>query len=117
MAGEPGAGVELGRYVVEPLGRIVAEDRFMGEDELFRAELMGKLDHVSQAVERLEKRFDEDSKDLFERVRKLEIDIALQRQSHETWTKQSKRDFAILAAAVGTGGGAIASAVAKLIGG
>lgn len=95
----------------------IGEVTLMSEEELFRSELMGKLDSVSRAVERLEKRYDEDSKDLFERVRKLEIDIALQRQSHETWTRQSKRDFAILAAAVGTGGGVIASAVAKLIGG
>jgi len=108
MVGEAGTGIDLDRIV---------KVEYMGDEELFRAELMGKLDHVSQTVERLEKRFDEDSKDLFERVRRLEIDIALQQQSHQTWTKQSKRDFAILAAAVGTGGGAIASAVAKLIGG
>ena len=95
----------------------VAEEKFMGDEELFRAELTGKLDQISVAVARLEKRYDEDSKDLFERVRKLEIDLALQRQALETGTKQNRRELALLALAVGTGGGAIASAVAKLIGG
>ena len=97
--------------------RAALEVEFMSEEEAWRAQVMTKLDHVGLAVERLEKRYDKDSEDLFERLRKVEIDCALTAQAHDTWKTQSRRDFAILAALVGTGGGAVASAIAKLIGG
>ena len=89
----------------------------MAGEEISRAQIMAKLEHVDQSVNRVEKRFDKDSEDLFERVRKLEVDIALAQQAHTSWKSQCKRDFALVAGVVGTGGGAIATAVVKLIGG
>lgn len=79
--------------------------------------VIGKVDVLLQSMTRLENRIEKDSEDLFERVRKLEISIALAQQAHESWRSQSKRDLALVAAIVGTGGGAIASGVARLLGG
>lgn len=89
----------------------------MGEEEHFRGQLMAEIRGIREDVKRLEARIEKDSDDLFERVRVLEIDQALQKQNLETTRTTLKRDIAILAAAIGTGVSALVSVAVKLVAG
>ena len=78
----------------------------MGEDETFRATVVAKLDALAAGQERLETRIEKDSDELYDRVRKLEIAMAV-----------AKRDVALIGSALGALGGLVATGAAKLFGG
>lgn len=83
----------------------------MAEEELWRAELSAKLDHIERSVSRLEKRIERDQERLHEeqeklhdRVRVLEIANAV-----------LKRDVLIVGTILGGAAGAIATGIISLV--
>lgn len=88
----------------------------MSEDDRWRAELSAKMDHVSAVLDRLEKRVEKDADELYERVRKLEIDQALHSQALEHSAAQAKKNNAFIAAAVGALVSGLVAAAAHLLG-
>ena len=93
----------------------------MAEDEVWRGQLLVELRGIRADVSRLETQIEKgesrrelDAKEAFERLRKAEIDIALQQQALQNQGKQLKRDISLLAAILGTVGGAIATAIVNV---
>lgn len=92
----------------------------MGSEEVVRAEILAELKGVREDIARIETRMEKDedlkrqaSEKVYERLRKLEIKIAITDQR----AAQLKRDLGILAAALGAGGGAIGTAITQFFGG
>lgn len=89
----------------------------MSDDEIGRAEIMGKLDTLGAGVKRLERKLEKDADDLFDRVRALEIGAAVSQQAFESSVVQSRRTFALVATIVGSSAGAVVSLLAKFFAG
>lgn len=92
----------------------VPRNGVMAEEEARWGQLMAELGGIRDDVKRIEKRIDKDADELYERVRILEITTALAKQAMENEAAAVRRNFAIIAAAVGSGGGAAVSLLSKL---
>ena len=105
--------------IEEPLAVVfgLSGSEEMPDSENKWIELMGELKGIRSDVARIEGRIEKDADALFERVRQLEIDAALAKQSlrnAKEETALSKKKLIAIVTAAGSGAGALASLLARL---
>ena len=85
------------------------------EEREWRGQLLAEFKGLRANVARIEKRLEKDSDEVFERLRKAEVAIALQDQLIDTERHNSRRQAAIVASIVSCVGAAIVSAIAAFL--
>lgn len=99
----------------KPAPTKLGETLVMVEEEQWRGQLLAEFQGLRADVKRIEKRLNKDADELFERLRKAELAIALQEQHLTTERQSRRREVTIVASIVSAIGAAIVSAIAAAL--